>query len=204
MNRRVDGNHALLFAAEIANRLNVPVLFYEGLTCGYQYANDRLHTFMLQAVPETAKRLKKAGVGYVCYLRKTKKSPNDAFYQLAKQAAAVVSDDYPTFIAREHNARVPAKLDAAYYVVDSSCVVPMSQIPARQYGAYTIRPRIHRLLPKYLKAPDELRVKRQFKARLPEFHTDVTDKNIANLAASCEIDHSVPPSSEFQGRTVGG
>ncbi len=44
MNRRVDANHGLLFAAELANKYHLPVLFYEGLTCSYDYANDRLHT----------------------------------------------------------------------------------------------------------------------------------------------------------------
>ena len=54
MNRRVDANHGLLYAVELANRHNLPVLFYEGLTCTYEYANDRLHTFILEAVPETS------------------------------------------------------------------------------------------------------------------------------------------------------
>ena len=43
MNRRVDANHALLYAVELANQYQLPVLFYEGLTCSYEYANDRLH-----------------------------------------------------------------------------------------------------------------------------------------------------------------
>lgn len=33
MNRRVDSNHGLLYAAELANSWSLPVLFYEGLTC---------------------------------------------------------------------------------------------------------------------------------------------------------------------------
>jgi deoxyribodipyrimidine photo-lyase len=199
MNRRVDGNHALLYAVEIANRLRLPVLFYEGLTCTYEYANDRLHTFILQGVPETAKRLKKAHIGYVFYLRRSKESRNDILYQLAKDAAAVVTDDYPTFIAREHNAQVPQKLDLAYYVVDSSCVIPMEAIRERQYAAYTIRPKINRLLPKYLRAPDTLRVKTHFTGHIPDFHTDVTDENVPALVATCDIDHSVPPSLSFLG-----
>ena len=199
MNRRVDANHALLHAVEIANRLNLPVLFYEGLTCTYEHANDRLHTFILQAVPETAKRLKKAGIGYVFYLRATRESPNDVFYQLAESAAAVVSDDYPTFIARQHNARVPQKLKVAYTVVDSSCVVPMSVIPVRQYGAYTIRPKINKVLEKYLIEPDPLKVKHKFSGDAAAFHTLVSNDNIAELVASCEIDHSVAPSREIHG-----
>jgi len=199
MNRRVDCNHALLYAVELANRHNLPVLVYEALTCTYEYANDRLHTFILEGVPETAKRLKKGGIGYVFYLRRTKKHRNDTFYEAAKNAAAVVTDDYPTFIARGHNASVPAKLDTAYYAVDASCIVPMSEITHRQYGAYTIRPRIHRLLPKYLTAPDALHVRNRFTGTVPDFHTEVTAANIEELVASCQIDHSVAPSREFRG-----
>ena len=70
MNRRVDANHALQWAIQRANELRVPVLFYEGLTCTYPHANDRLHTFILEGVPETAKRLAQRGIGYCFYLRR--------------------------------------------------------------------------------------------------------------------------------------
>lgn len=50
------------------------MLCYEGLTCTYEYANDRIHTFMLQAVPETARRLAKRGVGYCFYPRRTRQT----------------------------------------------------------------------------------------------------------------------------------
>ena len=143
--------------------------------------------------------MKKAGIGYVFYLRRKRDSPNDVLYRLAQNAAAVVTDDYPVFIARGHNASVPAKVDVAYYAVDSSCVVPMSQIPARQYGAYTIRPRINKLLPKYFVAPDKLQVKTQWSAEIPQFHVEVTEKNIPELVQACDIDHSVPPSLSFEG-----
>lgn len=199
MNRRVTANHGLLFAVEIANKYGLPVLVYEGLTCTYEYANDRLHTFILGAVPETARRLRKAGLGYIFYLRQTKAARNDVLYELARKAACVVTDDYPTFIARSHNSRVPQKLNIPYYVVDSSCVVPMSEIKTRQYGAYTIRPKIAKLLPKYLKAPNELKVNRRYLSERSEFHTEVTTDNIPQLVAKCEIDHAVPPSLSFTG-----
>ena len=199
MNRRVDANHGLLYAAELANERGLPVLYYEGLTCSYQYANDRLHTFVLQGVPETAKRLKKAGIGYVFYLRRKKDSPNDILYKLAKHAAAIVTDDYPTFIAQQHNTSVPGKLDIPYYVVDSSCIVPMSQIATRQYGAYTIRPRINKQLPRYLVPPDTLRLKKKWHGAIPSFHVEVEAEKIPDLVKSCDIDHSVPPSLSFEG-----
>jgi deoxyribodipyrimidine photo-lyase len=202
MNRRVEANHALLYAVELANRYKLPVLYYEGLTCSCPKANDRLHTFIVEGVPETARRLEKAGIGYVFYLRRTANSPNHALYDLARDPAAPVTDEYPAFIARHHNARVPQKLDIAYYAADSSCVVPMSQIKERQYAAYTIRPKIKRLLTEFLKKPDLLRVQHSFQQTIPSFHTQVAADNIAGLVATCEIDHSIRPSTDFRGGRI--
>src|SRR5438552_630456 len=70
MNRRVIGNHALAYAADLANERGLPVLFYEGLDCAYPCANDRLHTFILEGVPDTEPSLAKLGIGYVFYLRR--------------------------------------------------------------------------------------------------------------------------------------
>ena len=58
---------------------------------------------------------------------------------------------YPVFIAAAHNKHVPKKIDVPFVVVDSSCIVPMSRHEKRAYGAYTIRPKIRRELPTYLK-----------------------------------------------------
>jgi deoxyribodipyrimidine photo-lyase len=65
MNRRVRANHALEYAVQRANELGLPVLFYEGLTCTYPHANDRLHTFLLENVPDTEKRLNERHIGYL-------------------------------------------------------------------------------------------------------------------------------------------
>ena len=199
MNRRVDSNHALAHAVELANALGLPVLVYEGLTCTYPYANDRLHTFILEGVEETARRLRDSGIGYVFYLRRRRSDPDDVFYRLAAEAAAVVTDDYPTFVNRRHNQSVPAKLDVRMDAVDSSCVVPMSCLEKREWAAYTIRPRILRLLPEYMHPVPPLAVRRRYRAAPPPFHTAVRAAGVPQLVASCEIDHSVPPSTCFRG-----
>ena len=80
---------------------------------------------MLEGVPDTARRLAKTRDRIcvsICAGRTA--DPNDVLYRLAAKAALVVTDDYPTFIAAAHNARVPAKIECPYYAVDSSCVVP--------------------------------------------------------------------------------
>jgi deoxyribodipyrimidine photo-lyase len=199
MNRRAEANHALAFAAELANCFDLPLLVYEGLTCSYPYANDRLHTFILEGVPEMARRLAELGAGYVFYLRRRHSDPDDILYRLAAEAAAVVTDDYPTFIARRHNASVPRKIGVAYYAVDSSCVVPMNRHPRREYAAYTIRPKIRKALAECLVPAPEVRLRRRWDLPVPAFHTEVDPRKIPELVASCEIDHSVKPSTAFGG-----
>lgn len=197
MNRRVPENHALAYAVTKANELELPLLMYEGLTCTYPHANDRIHTFMLENVPDFAAALKPLGAGYCFYLRRRRKDPNDVLYQLARDAAMIVTDDYPTFIPARHNASVPHKIGIAYHAVDSSCIVPMNRLDKREYAAYTIRPKIHRLLPEYLHDVDLPALRHKWKGPVPPFHTTVS--NIPKLVSECDIDHSVRPSTAFHG-----
>ena len=199
MNRRAEWNHALTYAASVANETGLPLLVYEGLTCSYPHANDRFHTFLLEGVPENQRRFRALGAGYCFHLRRRKTDPDDAFYRLAEDAAAVVTDQYPAFVARDHNARVPGKLAAPYFTVDSSCVVPMNLFEKREYAAYTIRPKIKRQSTKYLVQVAAARLKRKFELVSSELHTEVTESNIAELGASCEINHAIRPSMSFRG-----
>lgn len=199
MNRRVDSNHALAWAVRQANDREVPLLVYEGLTCTYPSANDRHHHSILEGVPETARRLAAAGIGYCFYPRRRRSDPNDVVYRLAAEAALVVTDDYPSFVNATHNASVPGKIGVAYQAIDSSCIVPMNMYAKREYAAYTIRPKINRALPKYLHACEPLRVRRRWAGPPPRWHVPVTDESIGPLVAACEIDHSVPPSISYRG-----
>lgn len=193
MNRRVRMNQALERAIQVANELGLPVLFYEALGYTYPHANDRIHTFVLEGVPDTEARCRERGIGYLFYLRRGKSDPNDVLYRLAADAAMVVTDDYPSFVAVGHNARVPGKIGVAYEAVDASCVVPMSRHEKRHYAAYTIRPAMKKMLPEYLAGMVERVVKHRWKS---------TGNEIAGApwdVGSCEIDHSVRPSIAYRG-----
>jgi deoxyribodipyrimidine photo-lyase len=83
--------------------------------------------------------------------------------------------------------------------VDSSCIVPMNQHQKREYGAYTIRPRIQKVLAEYLQPAPAVKLKHKWQGADLQWHTDVTTAGIPRLVASCEIDHRVPPSISFVG-----
>jgi len=186
----------------LANHLDLPVLCYEMLTYRYAYASDRLHTFILEGVPETARRMRERGIGYYFYLRRRAGDPDDVPRSLAADAAAIVTDDSPTFIAAQHNASLPESFDIPYHVVDASCVVPMSLFDKREYAAYTIRPKIKRQLAQCLVPAEDARPARRFDEPPPAWHTEVSEDTITQLVASCDIDHTVAPSVDIRGGRI--
>ena len=202
MNRRAESNQALAYAADQANALRLPLLVYEGLTCTYVEANDRMHTFILQGVPEQQKRLEALGAGYCFYLRKRRQDDNNVLYQLAADAALVVTDDYPVFITAVHNARVPARIGVAFHAVDASCIVPMSAFTKREWAARTMRPKLQRVLREHLRPVAPIELRHQWRLARPGWHTAVTNGNVAALAAACEIDHAVKPNGLYVEREM--
>ncbi len=180
-NRRVEGNHALAYAAGMANHLDLPLVVSESLCAGGPFANDRRHTFVLEGIGETAKRLRKLGIGYVFAM--------DGAADPIPGAAAVVTDDYPAIPGEPEE-----QFDVAAYAVDSSCIVPMQSIEARAYAAYSLRPKIRKLLPRFLTAAPAVTVRKRSAVRQVP---DLAD--IPGLVANCGIDHGVRPSTMFRG-----
>jgi deoxyribodipyrimidine photo-lyase len=189
-NRRVESNHALLYAAGLANRLNLPLVFFERVTCAYPSACDRFHTFLLEGVPELEAAVRGLGMGYVLQVPRRKHGSQQEREAMFEGAAAVVTDD-----CIRSTPRLPVQLIA----VDSSCIVPMNAIPARAYAAYSIRPKIHKLLPQHLKPVPKVEVRKECSESFAGLHTGIDPEQIEKVVRSCELDHSVPPSTMFHG-----
>ncbi len=200
MYHRAEKNWALTAAIEAANRLGLPLIAYHGLGYTYPHANDRIHRFILEGVAGLKGRFSKRGILYRFYLRQRDQDPNDVLYRLARRAALIVTDDFPAFIIPGQTRRVAGKLDVAMLAVDSNGIVPLAAIPVEQYGAYTLRPKIRRLLPEHLKSVPEPAPKRDsLGIRLDVPETKVTPENIGSLIAGCAIDHGVAASPVYRG-----
>ncbi len=183
--RRVEFNPSLLTAALLANGMGRPVLAVETLAAD-RYASDRFHTFVLEGVAEFAAALHKLGAGYRFLLEPGR----SALAEFASRAATVVTDDWPESLSSEDF----GALDIPCYAVDSSCIVPHTEIPDRAYAAYSMRPKIRRLLPRFLKPLPEVRIERRYQGA-----AEYPEGDIARLVAVCEIDHRIPPSPDFRG-----
>jgi deoxyribodipyrimidine photo-lyase len=198
VNRRLESNKALTFAIELANARGLPLLVYEALTFDHPWANDRFHTFVLQGVAENRARAAQIGAGYRFYHRMKPSDPNNMLHRLAKDAAAVVTDAFPCYLPRDFNKRVPAHLNVEYHSIDASTIVPLNGIPAQQYAAYSLRPKIHKLLPQYLKAAPEVRLRHRWKEQEDQ-RTVFSADAIPELVRASAIDHGVAPSPLFRG-----
>ncbi len=197
---RAEQNWALAAAIEAANRLDLPLVVYHGLGCTYPHANDRIHRFILEGVVDLPERFARRGIRYHFYLRQQPTDPNDLVYRLAQRAALVVTDDFPAFFLPAQTARVAGKLDVPLRAVDSNGIVPLALIPGEQYGAYTLRPKIRRVLPEHFGPVPEPTLKRDSLAialDIPE--SRIARATIATRIAASDIDHSVAPSPVYRG-----
>ena len=145
----------LIWAIRKANELKLPLVVYEGLKYYYPWASDRLHTFILEGVEEKRAAFESLGIRYIFYLQKDKNSPKQTVAKLAQDAALLVTDDYPCFIIPEHNRRIAERADIAVHAVDSNGIIPMSKFDKEEYAAYTIRPKINKMLGRNLKPSDD-------------------------------------------------
>lgn len=205
MFKRAEYNHALNFAIRQANERKLPLVVYEGLKFYYPWASDRIHTFILEGVEEKRAAFERLGIRYVFYLQKDETSPKQTVARLAADAALIVTDDFPCFIIPQHNEAIARKAEIPVFAADSNGVIPMSRFEKEEYAAYTIRPKIKKILPEYLKpfAEEKIIVRAgDLKVDCPE--TAVTKKNIAGLVSQCAIDHSVKPSFIYHGGTANG
>ena len=205
MFKRATYNHALNFAIEQANERKLPLVVYEGLKFYYPWASDRFHTYILEGVEEKREAFEKLGIRYVFYLQKNDESPKQIVAKISRDAALIVTDDFPCFIIPDHNRAIVAKTMIPVFAVDSNGVIPMSRFEKEEFAARTIRPKIKKLLPKYLEKFREVKIKvkaEKLKIECPD--TEVNEQNIQQLVEQCAIDHSVKPSGIYHGGEANG
>ena len=109
--RRLRHNFALDRAVEHARALRRPVLVFEPLRVGYEYASDRIHQFVIDGMRDNEKEADAAGVRYLPYVEPTQGAGRGLLQALARHACVVVTDDHPAF-------HYPALLEAASHRVD--------------------------------------------------------------------------------------
>ncbi|MBL8027218.1 MAG: deoxyribodipyrimidine photo-lyase [Fibrobacteres bacterium] len=145
--QRVRYNHALAYAIELANKHNLPLITVFGLTANFPEANVRHYDFMLRGLADVEISLKKIGIPFVVQFG----APDDVALRCSRGAAAVVVDRGYLRIQKKWREDAALKFDCALIQVESDVVVPVDTVSRKEeYAAATIRPKINKLLAKFM------------------------------------------------------
>ncbi|MFO7990458.1 MAG: deoxyribodipyrimidine photo-lyase [Desulfotignum sp.] len=189
--QRAAFNHALEFAVDQANQLNLPLVTGFGLTDAYPEANLRHYTFMLEGLAETRTELADRGIQLVVRTG----HPPDVALDLGRQAALIVCDAGYLRHQRQWRNRVAQKASCPVFLVETDVVVPVAAATTKaEYAARTIRPKIHRVLADFLMPLPPANLKNP-SLNLPFDSLDVTHPE--TLVNTLSLDTSVPPVTRF-------
>ncbi|MGJ3626996.1 hypothetical protein AB5I41_08935 [Sphingomonas sp. MMS24-JH45] len=94
----------------------------------YPYASVRLHRFILGASCDLMSGCRERGLACAQHVDRAGHREKGLVHRLGAEAAAVVLEDQPTFVARWQAARVADRADVPVYAVDGACLVPPANI----------------------------------------------------------------------------
>jgi deoxyribodipyrimidine photo-lyase len=154
--QRALDNPALEVAVQAANALGKPCVVFFAPVPFYPHANLRHYQFLSQGITAIADGLKKRGIGFVL-----RRFPDHHLLKFCAEVrpALVVGDENPMRELEHWRAKVTELLQVPFWTVDADVIVPSKLLMKEQYGAYTARPVIRRLLPEFLQPVENTRAK---------------------------------------------
>jgi deoxyribodipyrimidine photo-lyase len=205
INRRFHYNFALEYAVGWANKLDKPLLILEAFSCDYPWASDRIHTFMLQGMKENYEYAVSRKLNFLSFAEETSGQYERLLEDLSSRAAIIITDEYPVFIMKERNRRLPESLNRTYITVDSNGFIPLGLTDKAPYNAFHFRKIVQRNFVESFTNPpvqhplDYLNNRNDVLGDLPlswfEGHRDIRNvfENIPRFVSSLDIDHQTSP-----------
>lgn len=123
--RRTKWNFGLQRAVQWSRDLRKPLVVLEALRCGYRWASDRLHAFVIQGMADNQAQLSTRDVLYYPYLELEAGAGRGLLAALAKQACVVVGDDFPCFFLPRMVQVAASQIPTRFELVDSNGLLPM-------------------------------------------------------------------------------
>jgi len=189
--RRTSWNFALDHAVARANELGKPLVVFEPLRCGYEWASDRMHAFVLQGMEDNARACEDAGVTYLRYVEPEPGAGSGMLAALAARACLVVTDEQPGFFLPRMVAAAAKRLGVRVEQVDGNGLLPLRATDRAFATAIAFRRVFQKIAPPFLaeRPASQLRVQHRdadVPARVVRACRDVA-------LAQLPIDHSVTP-----------
>jgi deoxyribodipyrimidine photo-lyase len=147
--QRISDNWALLYAQEIAFRMDVSLAVVFCLVPDFLNATMRQYGFMIEGLKEVEKGLSMLNIPF--FLLQGEPEKEIPAFVTKWGVSALITDFDPLRIKRQWKEALARVLKIPFYEVDAHNIVPCwVASPKQEYGAYTIRPKINRLISEYL------------------------------------------------------
>ena len=146
--QRIADNWALLYAQEIALAHKQPLFVVFCLAPKFLGATLRHYRFMLKGLAELEAGLYDLNIGF--YLLRGKPEEEIARFCSTNRAGTLIGDFSPLRLNHQWKNGVAKNISLPFFEVDAHNVVPcLAASPKQEYAAYTIRPKINKLLPEF-------------------------------------------------------
>lgn len=154
--RRTSWNFGLERAVELCNELARPLVVLEPLRCGYEWASERLHSFVVDGMLDQLRAFQSSGVTYLPFLERRPDEGKGLISSLATRACAVITDEFPSFFLPRMIDAAAAQLRVRMECVDSNGIMPLRSTERLYPTAALFRRHVQATLPHQLTAfPDK-------------------------------------------------
>lgn len=191
---RARDNPVIDASIRLGNALGLPVLVYHGVREDYPYASDRLHHFILGASRDLGIGCRDRGLACVQHVDRAEHREKGLVYRLAAEAAAIMLEDQPTFVARWQSGRVSARAAAPVYAVNAACLVPPAVLGNDIRGRSGFLRRHEPERANWMNAEEAVPAALAYAGPLPFSPDDLDACDIDALVDGLAIDHSLPVS----------
>jgi deoxyribodipyrimidine photo-lyase len=149
--QRAQDNWALLFSQELSQTGKVPLAVVFCLAPQFLGATFRQYAFMIKGLAEVEQNLAAKNISF--YLLRGYPEAELPEFLRKYGAGCLVTDFDPLRPKRQWKEMVAQRMDIPFFEVDAHNIIPCWVASDKQeYGAYTIRPKIRRVLPEFLDA----------------------------------------------------
>ncbi len=147
--QRVHGNWALLYAQQVAEENNLPLSIVFCLSPKFLGATLRQYDFMIKGLEEVEEELKNYNISLHLLLGE----PEEEIGKFSKKhgISTIITDFSPLRIGRKWREKIAKEVSVPVIEVDAHNIVPCFYSSNKQeFGAYTLRPKIKKILNEFL------------------------------------------------------
>jgi deoxyribodipyrimidine photo-lyase len=190
--QRANDNWALLYAQELSLQKEVPLAVVFCLVPEFLGATIRQYGFMLKGLKELERNLREHDITFHLITGQ----PEKELIKFIKKyrIGTLITDFDPLKIKKKWKIGVASAIDIPFYEVDTHNIIPCWVASSKQeFGAYTLRPKMKRLLPLFLEKFPKLKLHHvSWKNPPSEIDWDAVSRRLRVDTTVAEVDWIIP------------